>query len=303
MVTGANGFLGSFFCNYFSEQGHAVLALSRKFSDTSPCVWERCEMTLPDSRFVERVCSFRPTVLIHCAGTSSVAVSYEAPYEDFLNSPSTCAFVLETLRTAADHCFFVLVSSASVYGNPPQLPVAELAPVAPLSPYGYHKWMSEKVVEEYSRCYGIRGLTLRVFSAYGEGLRKQVVFDLCRKLLTPGVDVVEVFGTGEESRDFIHVADIALAIDTLLTHGETGVFNIASGSEVPIRTLVTLIKRCLQVEKPVCFTGSVRVGDPMRWQADISKISRLGFQPTIMLEQGIKRYCDWFVNNYWRPSR
>jgi UDP-glucose 4-epimerase len=78
---------------------------------------------------------------------------------------------------------FLLLSSAAVYGNPQTLPVGEDQPVAPLSPYGFHKRQAELLVEEFARIYGLKGAVARIFSAYGPGLRRQVIWDICDRLL------------------------------------------------------------------------------------------------------------------------
>src|SRR5438552_189686 len=76
-----------------------------------------------------------------------------------------------------------------------------------LSPYGYHKRQAELICEEFSRVYALPTAVARIFSAYGPGLRRQVVWDICEKALATGK--LELRGTGAESRDFIHAADIA----------------------------------------------------------------------------------------------
>jgi len=78
-------------------------------------------------------------------------------------------------------CKYLHISSAAVYGNPKQLPVKETDNCQPLSPYGWHKWMSELICQEYFRLYNIRSLIVRPFSVYGPGLRKQLFWDLYGK--------------------------------------------------------------------------------------------------------------------------
>ena len=173
-------------------------------------------MTLPDDRFTA----------IH-RRSSSPPFSFTA--QDRLPSPIPCsirmktfsrqqgvtAFLLETLRTYLPSCRFVFLSSAAVYGNPQQLPSPRRSPCHPISPYGYHKYICEMLCREYGSIYSIKSSVLRIFSAYGERLRKQVIFDLCRKFSDPALKTVEVYGTGDETRDFIHARDIAQAIDRI----------------------------------------------------------------------------------------
>ncbi|MBN1676639.1 MAG: NAD-dependent epimerase/dehydratase family protein [Kiritimatiellae bacterium] len=300
MVTGAGGFLGSHVCEYFGARGHAIAAVGRFSLDTEslgryPNLWRHAGVTLPDPRFVDAVRDFRPDVLVHCAGTASVPESVRDPYGDFSRTVDICAFVLETLRKEKNDCLFVFPSSAAVYGNPEKLPVSEQAPLHPVSPYGYHKRMCELLVEEYNTLHGVPTVTLRIFSAYGERLRKQIVYDLCLKFADTRTRTVELFGTGEETRDFIHAHDVAGAVAAVLAAGEHGVvFNVASGTQTTIRALAGMVARQFRACKPVHFNGAVREGDPRRWAADIRRLSGTGFVAGTDLPSGLSQTCAWF---------
>jgi UDP-glucose 4-epimerase len=299
LITGAGGFLGSHIAHYFGSLGHSIAAVGR-FAATPasalsyPNLWKLCGMTLPDAAFHAIVREFRPTLLVHCAGTASVADSVREPYTDFQKTVEVCAYALESVRTLAPGCRFVLISSASVYGNPTELPVRESSPQQPVSPYGYHKMLSEVLAGEYAALHGVKVAVLRLFSAYGERLRRQVVHDLCLKFLEPGPGGVELFGTGSESRDFIHATDVARAIHCIHKNDAVGVFNIANGVQTTIAELAGIIQRLFGNSKPVRFNGQVRPGDPLNWQASIDRIAALGFRPELALEEGLARYVEWY---------
>ena len=276
---------------YFFSSGHEVAGVGR-FRRSFP--WRTWEMSLPDAEFMTVLRDFAPQVLIHCAGTSSVLASVDNPLADFKNNVDVCAFTLDAVRQQAPSCKFVLLSSASVYGNPVDLPIAETVPCSPISPYGYHKYLCETLVDEYSIVYGLNTATLRIFSAYGEGLRRQVLYDLCCKFSDPATRTVEVYGTGNETRDFIHAVDVARAIDVIIAAGCQGVVNVASGSQRSIGQVAGLIRSCLGNDKDMRFTGRVRAGEPLYWEADISQLKNMGFQPCYTLETGIANYCRWF---------
>jgi UDP-glucose 4-epimerase len=299
LVTGAGGFLGSRMCRYFGERGYSIAAVGRfsKAPDSLrsyPNLHMIGGMTLPDRRFAELVADFHPSLMVHCAGTASVAESVKKPYSDFQRTVEVCAFALETVRVHVPECLFVLLSSAAVYGNPVSLPVAETAPLHPVSPYGYHKMMCEALAEEYAELYDLRTVVLRIFSAYGEGLQRQVVFDLFRKFAAEGSDAVEIMGTGNESRDFIHGDDVARAIEYLAKSSSSGIFNAASGVQTKISDLVERVQRVSGSTRPVRFNGAVRAGDPLDWKADITKIASLGFSPVISLDTGLERFFHWY---------
>lgn len=303
LVTGAGGFLGSHICNYFGQQGHSITAIDRvpapsKTAALYPNLRNFYTMNLPDTTFSTIIQEFQPTLFIHCAGSASVPYSMQEPYDDFQQAAGVTAFILETLRKHMPSCHFIFLSSAAVYGNPTMLPVREETPCQPISPYGYHKYICEMLCQEYKSIYNIKSSVMRIFSAYGERLRKQVVFDLCRKFSDPSVKRVELFGTGSETRDFVHAVDIAQAIDRIHTAGASGVFNVASGIQTRISEVVEMIKDCFHSTKEIVYSCSNRPGDPLHWQADISGLSSLGFHQEVLLPDGIQKYCRWFKSEY-----
>jgi UDP-glucose 4-epimerase len=299
LVTGAGGFLGSHICNYFGQRGYSIAAVDRaSVASEMTVLYSNLRnfytMNLPDKTFISIIEEFQPTLLVHCAGSASVPYSMQEPYNDFQQAAGITAFILETLRKHMPSCHFVFFSSAAVYGNPQKLPVGEESPCQPISPYGYHKYICEILCQEYKSIYGMKSSVLRIFSAYGERLRKQVIFDLCRKFSEPSSDTVEVFGTGNETRDFIHARDISRAVECIHTAEAPGVFNVASGIQTRISEVVEMIKKCFNSNKEIVYSGSSRPGDPLYWQADISRLSSLGFRQEIPLHEGIKNYCRWF---------
>ncbi|RTE07922.1 NAD-dependent epimerase/dehydratase family protein [Paenibacillus whitsoniae] len=304
IVTGAGGFLGSYLSHYFHLQRAEVIPCGRSLSQNDlikKVHWERkVEAQLPSKAFESLLLQSPPSLIIHCAGTSSVQHSVAEPYEDFKQSVNLFSYVLECVRKYSPRTKVVLLSSASVYGCPETLPVCEDMQTQPISPYGYHKLMSELLAEEYSKVYGLSTLVLRIFSAYGEGLRKQVLYDLCSRFLDHTSDNVLVYGTGNETRDFIHISDLAKAIDVLIHHNTSGIFNIGSGIGTTIGKLAYLIRDSFSIDKEIVFTGNVRKGDPLYWEANIDKLASYGFTPEISIEAGVSKYCNWVKNHSGR---
>jgi nucleoside-diphosphate-sugar epimerase len=187
------------------------------------------------------------------------------------------------------------MSSAAVYGNPSTLPVSEGAALAPVSPYGFHKEMAEDILREFHDVYGIRSCAARVFSAYGSGLRRQLLWDVCQKVVAG--PIVTLFGTGAETRDFIHVEDVARAIRVLAENAEMNaeVYNVASGHQTTIESVARALVSSLDPQIEVRFSGEQRPGDPLHWEADISAVSGLGFHAQVSFEDGVADYARWFV--------
>ena len=295
LITGAAGFLGRHSAREFAQAGCRVVGVDVAAAENSglgPNI-EYARLTLPSPAFGELIQRTQPTALIHCAGRASVANSMSDPGADFRDGTVLTFEVLDTLRTAAPHCRFVLLSSAAVYGNPASLPVTEEHACAPLSPYGYHKRQSELLCEEFARLFAVPTTVVRIFSAYGPGLRRQVVWDICRQALT-GPEL-RLRGTGGESRDFIHAADVARALRQIVEAAPcTGeIYNLASGIETTIAELAERILRTLGRTIPVRFDGAQTPGDPRHWRADISRLRALGWEPRVTLEKGLESIAAW----------
>lgn len=306
LITGAGGFLGSHISQRASQRGDYVIEVGRFRDLDSGRVPPRGGvqgMSLPDDRFADLVKREHPDLVIHAAGTASVGESVENPYGDFSRNVDVCAFVLETLRLHSPASRFVLLSSAAVYGSAKNRPFDESVPCDPVSPYAYHKWMCEVMVEEYSKLHSLDTAVARIFSAYGEGLRKQVIYDLMLKALTQPGDSLEVYGTGEEARDFLHAQDIAEAILLIADSDVSGAVNVASGRQTRIRELAQRIAELSGTGKEVRFSGDTKRGDPDRMWASVAKLHDLGFRPSIHLAEGLERTLGWIRSTHNLPAR
>ena len=124
-----------------------------------------------------------PDLVFHLAGGSAVGPSLNAPFEDFMRTTGTTARLLEWLRTHSPRSKLIVASSAAVYGDTHGAPADETRPPSPVSPYGFHKLMMEQLCQEYSQVFGLETAVLRMFSVYGEGLRKQLLWDCGVKLM------------------------------------------------------------------------------------------------------------------------
>lgn len=258
----------------------------------------RPEMELPSPAFGELVERTAPELVVHTAAPASVAGSIDDPEGDRRGSVGVLEAVLEALGGLPRPPRLVFMGSAAVYGQPESLPVSESHPLAPVSPYGTHRVECEDVL----RRSGVPSVSLRVFSAYGEGLRRQVLWDICRKAVEEGA--VELAGTGDETRDFVHVSDIAGAVasvaETAAFEGEA--YNVGTGEATTIRALAEVLTSSLEGEVPVSFSGRSRPGDPDRWQADPGRLRGLGWHPAVRLEDGAADYARWARTELTRAS-
>lgn len=295
LVTGTAGFIGRYVVRHFSELGWSVIGIDSSQSENAPLASLAAYYTvkLPDPLLSEIMQKHRPDVCIHCAGRAAPSLSMSEPTPDFYANTVVTYEVLNALRLAVPGCRFIYLSSAAVYGNPGLLPISETQIPAPLSPYGFHKLQGETLCKEFSQIYGLPTASVRIFSAYGPGLRRQVLWDICQKIISARTLVLQ--GTGYESRDFVHALDIAKAFRVIACDApmQGEVYNLASGQEVTIRELVTLISNSLESNCIPQFDGVVPSGTPLNWKADISKLEELGFTTSVALERGVKTFSNW----------
>lgn len=243
--------------------------------------------------FTEVFSSQQFDVCINCSGAASVPDSLVHPLRDFTLNTYNVVKLLDAIRRYSPGCKFLNMSSAAVYGNPKKLPIQEADALLPVSPYGMHKAQAENICAEYSRFFEVQTCSARIFSAYGAGLKKQLLWDLFVK--SKEKQHITLFGTGKESRDFIYISDIVEAIWIILNKAtfKGEVYNVANGEEVSIEKIVSVFYNILPARTNYSFTGEERKGDPQNWVADISKIKELGYSPSVPLEKGIEKYIQW----------
>ena len=295
LITGVGGFIGRYVARHFIEQGWAVIGTDNSPPENAPLAnltaYRRLQLPAPELDNLLQ--EYAPQICIHCAGRASVGLSVTDPTADFYSNTLLTLEMLNALRLNAPKCRFIFLSSAAVYGNPQSLPISEEQPTQPLSPYGFHKLQGEQLCLEFAKIYGLPTASVRIFSAYGPGLRRQVMWDICQKAIVQ--NSVNLQGTGRESRDFIHALDIARALLLIATKApmEGEAYNLATGEEVTIDTLASHILTSLEYPNPLHFDGIIPVGNPLNWQADISKLRALGFSPTVSLDRGVKTFTNW----------
>jgi len=295
LITGAAGFLGRHIVREMHLAGWTVLAVDSAAEENAavlPGVIYR-SISLPNTGFERLVAEFRPKACVHCAGRASVADSISNPSADFEAGVVLTASVLDALRKEACGCRTVFLSSAAVYGQPENLPVRETAESRPMSPYGYHKRICEILMEQAARLQGVPTASARIFSAYGPGLRRQVLWETAVQFAEKNAATLK--GTGAESRDFIFSTDVARAVRLLVEKApcEGEVYNVATGQETSILEAVRVLSGYFPSAAPAVFQGGKTSGDPERWVADCSRIRALGFGETLPLEHGFRVLADW----------
>lgn len=301
-ITGAAGFIGSSLASFLAGRGERCFGLDLRVPATSVIAAEHfvAGPVSADSLAGLFARSGLPDVVFHLAGGSAVGPSFADPEGDFAATVGSTSTLLGFLRRHAPKAATVLASSAAVYGNDHDGPIAEDAALHPVSPYGAHKLMMEDVARYQARFFGLDIRIARLFSVYGAGLRKQLLWDLCEKLSR--TESVALGGSGSELRDFVHGADAVRALD-LLARVEPAspplLVNVASGKAGTVASIAGIVARAWQArtgrEATISFDGHTRAGDPASLIADTRRTSGLGFQAEIAFDDGAAAYVDWYL--------
>ncbi len=295
LVTGAYGFIGRHVAKHYAETGSIVTGFGHGVWAEADWMqwglsgWHGADVTVENLQ----KCNIEPDVIVHCAGSGSVAFSISDPYQDFQRTVGSTLEVLEFARLHAPKAKVVYPSSAGVYGNAKNLPIDETAPLQPVSPYGAHKLMAEDLCRSYAKNFGLSIALVRFFSIYGAGLRKQLLWDACQKAVRGDISF---FGTGDETRDWLHVRDAAILMATAANHASSGcpVVNGGIGIGVTVKEILDELFNYLgRTDKPL-FSGSARSGDPAYYIADTRSALAWGWQPEMDWHNGLREYASWF---------
>lgn len=302
LVTGGAGFLGRAAARAFKARGFRVVGIGHgRFTPEQAATqgfdaWHAAEVSLAGLAGLDEAFD----VVAHCAGNGLVGHSLSQPLDAFRRTVQNTAELLEHLRLTASKAVLVYPSSAGVYGAADDRPLHESDRPNPVSPYGYHKKLVEDLLECQSRYFGLRVAVVRFFSIYGPGLAKQLLWDAAGKLCASAAQV-DFWGTGEETRDWIHVDDAAAFIADLSAVGEPfTIVNGASGERVTVRTVLEMLREALGAKVQIGFNGTVRPGDPRFYHADMAQARRLGLRTTVPLAEGLQGYADWFRSTWSR---
>jgi UDP-glucose 4-epimerase len=294
LVTGGAGFIGSHVVRELLARGARVVVLDSLVSGSAQAVPEEAELITADIRDAESVARALEgiTHVVHLAALVSVPESMRDPVGTHDVNVSGALIVFDEARKKGVKRV-VYASSAAVYGDDPSLPKSERSVLAPLSPYALSKLENEEIARLYGSAYGISSAGLRFFNVYGPGQKGDHPY---ASVVPRWVEAVRaglplaIFGDGSQTRDFIHVRDVARAVADALEKElpKSVVLNVASGTETPLKELVELIRRvCAGVVETT--VQPARPGDIMRSVADAGLARELlGFVPKVSLEEGIK---------------
>jgi UDP-glucuronate 4-epimerase len=224
----------------------------------------------------------------HLAAQPGVRKSWGGEFATYVrNNIVATQRLLEAMRESRARIVFA--SSSSVYGDAERYPTPEDATPQPISPYGVTKLCSEQLVMAYRRSAGVDARCVRYFTVYGPRQRPDMAFSRFIAAARRG-DAVEVFGDGEQVRDFTYVAD---AVEATIRAGSVadpgeGIFNVGGGSRVTVRSVLATLGEIL--DRPVEIRElPAQPGDVRETGADLRRAaSTLDWSPTVSLDEGLR---------------
>jgi len=307
LVTGGAGFIGSHIVAELVRRSHKVIVLDDLSSGKEvnlASVRTQIDFrrgSITDLTAVQNACKGVDYV-IHLAAQISVPKSVKDPIEsNVVNIDGT----LNVLVAARDEKVkrFVFAASSAAYGENPVQPKVESMAPDPISPYGITKYAGELYGQLFGRVYGLENASVRYFNVFGprQDPTSQYSGVLSRFMLAVlrGESPV-IFGDGEQSRDFIYIANV---VDITLRACEAKeasglVFNGGTGARITLNQVLKLLSKITGQAIRAKYDPP-RAGDIRDSQADISLSRRvLGYEPQVAFEEGLLRTWEWYRNNY-----
>jgi nucleoside-diphosphate-sugar epimerase len=308
LITGVAGFIGSHLAERLLREGHELIGID-SFVDNypKPIKENNLKGLLTSSKFkfiegsivnlnigdlIDQV-----DVVYHQAAVPGVRSSWGKNFDQYtVNNINATQFLLEACKDKRIKKF-IYASSSSVYGDARELPVRESSSKSPISPYGVTKLAGENLASLYFKCYGVPTVSLRYFTVYGPRQRPDMAFHRFISAVLDGRRI-EIFGNGEQTRDFTHVDDAVDAnVRAYLDGKEGGIYNIGGGSRVKLIESLKVIEKISGKKANLKFIEAQR-GDVMHTFADVSNANRdLGYAPKVDIKEGLRRHYDWLKEN------
>jgi UDP-glucose 4-epimerase len=295
LITGGAGFLGAALANRLVGQGHHVRVLDDLSAGDRDRLDRRVAFTRGDTRDIPKLWTLLRGVdcVYHLAARVSVPESVLYPVEYNAVNVGGAVALMTAVRDAQVRRV-VFTSSGAAYGEQLVQPVSESAPLRPQTPYAVSKMAAEHYVQAIGALWGIETVILRIFNAYGPGqplppAHAPVIPQLLKQALGGGSLVI--YGSGEQTRDFIYVSDAVDALQAAATAAgvDRTVMNVGSGIEVSVNELVRKVGQVSGRSLHVLHSSS-ESGGVSRLVADISLArEKLGFRPRVSLEEGLRR--------------
>ncbi|WP_404783342.1 NAD-dependent epimerase/dehydratase family protein [Altericista sp. CCNU0014] len=302
IVTGGAGFIGSHLTEYLLAAGHAVTAVDDLSSGSRRNLPLHDRLQLISKNVLEcRPVDFSEPVdgIVHLAASPSVVRSWADPlpaHDNNLTATLASLQLTQMLKIPR----FVYASSAAVYGNPSQSPIAEDRPTIPISPYGLQKLASEHYIRMFAEQYGFSAVVLRLFNVFGP---RQLptspysgVISIFAAAMNGGLPIT-IFGDGCQTRDFMYVKEVAIALTSALMTQMPArahvICNIGTGTSISLLESIDLLRPHFPNWQNEIVFAPARTGDIRHSCPCIAKAAEvLGFVPQGSVRSSLETFIQ-----------
>jgi UDP-glucose 4-epimerase len=299
LVTGGAGFIGSHLVDRLLTEGYRVVIVddlsTGKLKNLNPAAtFHHTDITHPSVQ--EVFTRERPDLVFHLAAQISVTDSTKDPIKDGEINVIGTLRLLEAARRSGIDKFIYSSTGGALYGDPAVTPCTEQTPIAPLSPYGLSKYLAEQYVELYQRLYHLNYTILRYGNVYGprqDPHGEAGVVAIFAQAMLKGRQP-QIFGTGDQERDFVYVGDIVEANMLAIDHDDNSAFNIGTGQGTSVNRIFELLKSIINYRWDAT-RRSPRQGEVYKISLECSKAyQELKWSPKVSLEEGLQETVEFF---------
>lgn len=322
LVTGAAGFIGSHVCHRLLDRGEEVIGVDNLNDYYDPALKQaRLDHLTPRAGFsfhkldiadegaLASLSGRGIKRIVHLAAQAGVRYSLDNPRAYIRSNVAGHLEVLEFCRTQPDFEHLVYASSSSVYGGNHKVPFSEADKVdTPVSLYAATKKADELMSHVYAHLYSIPLTGLRFFTVYGPWGRPDMAYWLFTKAILSGKPI-RVFNHGDMQRDFTYIDDIVEAVVKVLDNppaGETPparLYNIGNNNPVRLGEFIDTLERLIGIEAKRQYEP-MQPGDVERTFADVTALDHaIGFKPETLIEDGLRKFVEWYRANWQGRDR
>jgi UDP-glucose 4-epimerase len=299
LVTGGAGFIGSHAVNAFEGQGLEVLVIDNLSSGNQSNLSSGVrleELDLGSEEALGVLRAFRPDAIFHYAAQIDVRVSISRPLFDAQENIINSLRILEAASKNGLEYFAFASSGGAIYGEPDAMAQDESHPERPISPYGVAKLSVDKYLNAFAQHCGLPSCSMRFSNVYGPRQNSKgeagVVSVFIRKALAG--QPLQINGSGQQTRDFIYVKDLANAASLIIDKRPQGVLNFGTGVETSIRDLADLVISLVPSSAGTVNSAPIP-GEQLRSVLDSTRARGiLGWRPSIDLRAGLLETASWF---------
>ena len=307
LVTGGAGFIGSHLVDRLLELEYKVVVMDNLSTGKiknldSAAVFHHTDITQPAmGDIIQRE---RPDLVFHMAAQTSVTQSTKDPIKDADSNVLGTLRLIEASRRVGVEKVIYSCTGGALYGDPETIPCPDDAPIAPISPYGMSKWVSEQYLHFYYRLYRLNFTSLRYGNVYGprqDPHGEAGVVSVFTQAMLEGKQP-RIFGDGAQERDFVAVSDVVDANIAAIYHGDGKSMNISTGEATSVNRIFELLQDITGYKWDALHAPN-RAGEVYQISLDPSNAEQeLGWSPKITLKEGLQMTVDYFREPSRSPS-